>query len=310
MAMEKESNKGAGRQMPLSARGGGLAFSAAVTINLIISLIASVIIGADGIAGTDAAKYISYLVSPVAIAITLAVALCLYKQPARRIMPVRCSPKYYLIGLMLIFGLLFSLSSLNEYLIKLFELMGYERRQSTLPDLSGWNLLPAIVVIAVLPAALEEILFRGIVLNNIEEETGSVASVFLVGLIFSLYHASVEQTIYQFICGCLFTLLSVRSRSVAPAVLIHFINNAVILVFGACGLLDANGNLVLSQGWEIGLTVASALSLAGAVVWLVLDKKVRFGLYKQQKGGVKNFFIFASVGIAVTALSWILGLFV
>lgn len=310
MPMENNQNSQGRRQLPISSKGGGLAFSAAVTINLIISLIVSLIIGASGIADTDAAKYISYAVSPIAIGITLVLALCLYKQPARKVMPVRCHPKYYLIGLMLIFGLLFSLSSLNEYLIKLFELMGYVRRQNTVPDLSGWNLLPAILVIAVLPAVLEEILFRGIVLNNIEGEAGSVASVFLVGLIFSLYHASVEQTVYQFICGCLFTLLALRAKSVAPTVLIHFINNALILIFGSFNLLDANGNLILSQGWEIGLTIASALCLVGAVVWLVLDKKIKGGLCASQKGGVKTFFIFASVGIVITALSWILGIFV
>ncbi len=309
MAMENNQNNGNIRQLPLSSKGGGLAFSAAVIINLIVSLIASAIIGASGIAGTDAAKYISYAVSPVAIAVTLILALCLCKQPARQVMPVKCHPKYYLIGLMLIFGLLFSLSSLNEYLIKLFELMGYVRRQNTVPDLSGWNLLPAILVIAVLPAILEEILFRGIVLNNIESQAGSVASVFLVGLIFSLYHASVEQTIYQFICGCLFTLLAVRSKSLLPTVVIHFINNALILILTACGVVDVSGNLCVSQGWNIGLTVASALCLAGAVVWLILDKMVKGDLCRGETGGVKSFFLFASVGIGITALTWILGLF-
>lgn len=310
--MPMENNQGSGniRQLPLSSKGGGLAFSASVTINLIISLIASAIIGASGITGTDAAKYISYAVSPIAIAVTVILALCLCKQPIRKVMPVKCHPKYYLIGLMLIFGLLFSLSSLNEYLIKLFELMGYQRRQSTVPDLSGWNLLPAIIVIAVLPAILEEALFRGIVLNNIEGQAGSVSSVFLVGLIFSLYHGSVEQTVYQFICGCLFTLLAVRSKSVLPTVVIHFINNALILILTSCGAVDANGSLAIPQGWNIGLTVASALCLVGAVVWLILDKKVKGDIIRAESGGVKTFFLFASVGIGVTALTWILGLFV
>lgn len=297
-------------QIPLSPKGGGLAFSAAVVINLIVSLIASVIIAVGEMSGTDAAKYISYCVSPLAIAVTVLLTVFAAKQPARRLMPVKCRPKYYLIGLMLIFGLLFSLSSLNEYLIRLFELMGYQRRQSSIPDLSGWNLLPAILVIALLPAILEEILFRGIVLNNIEKQTGSVAAIFLTGFIFSLYHASVEQTVYQFICGCLFTLLAVRSKSVAPTVVIHFINNAVILILSACNLTDESGNLVLPTGWEIGLTVASALCLVGAVVWLVLDKKVKGELCERQKGGVKSFFAFASAGILITVLSWILGLFV
>ncbi|MGN1061346.1 MAG: lysostaphin resistance A-like protein [Candidatus Coproplasma sp.] len=306
-----EENKGFNyKRLPLSAKGGGLAFSVAVVLNVFVSFIASLIISASGLAGTDAAKYIGYLTSSVALAITLLLVCFLFNQPLRPLLPVKCRPKYYLIGLLLIFGLLFSLNSLNEYLIKLFELMGYTRRANSLPDLSGWNLLPAILVIAVLPAVLEEFLFRGIILNNMEEEVGSVRTVFLVGLLFSLYHGSVEQTIYQFICGCLFTLLAIRSKSITPVVLIHFINNALILTLYSVNALDANGNLIISQGGNIAITVTSALCLVGAVVWLVLDKKVKGGLIKGERKSVAGFFIFASVGIAVTVLTWILGLFV
>lgn len=298
------------KRLPLSAKGGGLAFSSAVLINLLVSAVASIVIGLSGIKGTDAEKYISYLASPIAIAITLAIVLCVCKQPAKRLLPVKCHPKYYLIGVMLIFGLLFSLNSLNEYLIKLFELMGYTRRQTTLPDLSGWNLLPAIIVIAVLPAVAEEILFRGIILNNTEEELGSVRTVFSVGFIFCLYHGSVEQTIYQFICGCLFAFLAVRAKAITPVVVIHFINNALILILYAFNVVDEGGNLIISQGGNIALTVTSALCLVGAVVWLVLDKKVKGDIIQGDKSKVAPFFIFGSVGIAVTALTWILGLFV
>ena len=306
-----ENNKGFNyKQLPLSAKGGGLAFSVAVVLNVFVGLIASVIIGASGLTGTDAAKYLGYLTSSIALIATVLVMRFMFNQPLRKFATLKCHPKYILIGLLLIYGLLFSLNSLNGYLIKLFELMGYTPKSSTLPDLSGWNLLPAILVIAVLPAVLEEFLFRGIILNNIEGEVGSVRTIFLVGFIFSLYHGSVEQTIYQFICGCLFALLAIRSRSITPVVLIHFINNAIILILYAVGALDANGNLIISQGGNIAITVTSAICLVGAVVWLILDRKIKFGLVKVERANVKDFFLFGLAGIAVTALTWVLNLFV
>ncbi|MGN0823774.1 MAG: lysostaphin resistance A-like protein [Candidatus Coproplasma sp.] len=306
-----EANKGFNyKRLPLSAKSGGLIFSVAVVLNVFVGLIASIIIGASNLTGTDAAKYINYLTSSVALAITLLLVRFLFNQPMRTLLPVKCHPKYFLIGLLLIFGLLFSLNSLNEYLIKLFELLGYTRRQNTLPNVTGWNLLPAILVIAVLPAVLEEFLFRGAILNNIEHEIGSVRTVFLVGFLFSLYHGSVEQTIYQFICGCLFALLALRAKSVTPVVLIHFINNALILILYSFNALDASGNLIISQAGNVAITVTSALSLVGAAVWLVLDKKVKGGLIKGESKSVAGFFIFASAGIAITVLTWILGLFV
>ena len=306
-----ENNKGFNyKQLPLSAKGGGLAFSVAVVLNVFVGLIASVIIGASGLTGTDAAKYLGYLTSSIALIATVLVMRFMFNQPLRKFATLKCHPKYILIGLLLIYGLLFSLNSLNGYLIKLFELMGYTPKSSTLPDLSGWNLLPAILVIAVLPAVLEEFLFRGIILNNIEGEVGSVRTIFLVGFIFSLYHGSVEQTIYQFICGCLFALLAIRSRSITPVVLIHFINNAIILILYAVGALDANGNLIISQGGNIAITVTSAICLVGAVVWLILDRKIKFGLVKVERANEKDFFLFGLAGIAVTALTWVLNLFV
>lgn len=294
------------RRLPLGSKAGGLAFSATVLFNLFLSLIAGVIIIIFSLQGTEAESYISLLTSPVAIAVTLILTLTVVKQPAKRLLPVKTHPKYYLIGLLIVFGALFSLSEVNEYVIKLFELMGYSRRASFVPDVTGWKIVPVLLVVAVIPAFMEEILFRGIILYNAEEELGTVRAVLISGFCFSLYHASVEQTVYQFVIGCLFGFLAVRSRSVAPTVLIHFINNALIIILLACGVFDESGAMIISLGGKIALYVISALSLAGGVVWLFLDKKP-LGICAA--GGVKKFFIYASVGIGALAVLWIVGLF-
>lgn len=294
-------------ELPLGAPAGGLSYSATVTINILLSIIASGIVELGSLKGTDAAKYISVLVSPLSIAVTLTLALKVAKQPARAILPVKAQLKYYFIGVLLIFGLLFSLNSLNEYLIKLFELAGYKRRQNFLPDYSGWNIVPVLVAFAVIPAVFEEILFRGILFNNAEEGVGAVRAIFLSGFCFALYHGSVEQTVYQFICGCLFAFLAARSRSVTPTLVIHFINNALIIILYSVGAMDAvTDKLIMSKAAEIALTALSAVALAGASAWLILDKTP---LKKCAYGGVKQFFIFASVGIGAMIIVWVSGLF-
>ncbi|MDE6850360.1 MAG: CPBP family intramembrane metalloprotease, partial [Clostridia bacterium] len=240
--MEKYANPQDGRnkyQLPLGSAAGGLSYTFTVVISLLINIIASGIITVGSLTDTDAAKYISVLISPIAITITLVLALTVAQQPFRKILPLKTHPKYFLIGALLIFGLLFSLSSVNEWLIKLFELMGYKRKQSFLPDYSGWKVVPVLITYAVLPAIAEEILFRGILLNNTEQGVGSIRAILLSGFCFSLYHGSVEQTIYQFICGCLFALLAVRSRAITPTVVIHFLNNALIIVLYSVGAMDA-----------------------------------------------------------------------
>ena len=293
----------------LNASKAGMTFSVTVAFYVVVSLIISLIISASGATG-EGVLYVNYLCSPIAIVCASAFSLYQGKMSIKQVAPVKCGAKYYLIALLLIFGLLFSLSYLNGALISLLELCGYTPRESSLPSLEGWGLFGAIVVIAVIPALAEEFVFRGIAFHNAQSGAGTVRAVLLAGFIFALYHGSVEQTIYQFICGCLFALLTARSGSVIPAVIVHFLNNAVILAFTAFNLTTDAGGLNIALWAEILIIVLSALCLVGAVVWLLLDKKPLVRTEKEQtKEEVKGFFVWGFAGIFVMALIWILGLF-
>lgn len=294
---------------PLTPSTGGFTYSAAVVVYILVNVAVSIIIKLAGFEkGSDGYKYLSYLISPIAIIISFAVAWKIKKFNVRRVIPVKCSWKYYIIAILLIYGLLFSLSWINDVSVKFFELFGYKQRESSsyIPDLTGAKVIPALLVIAVMPALFEELLFRGALLNSCIEGVGTVRTVLIVGFCFALYHGSPEQTVYQFIAGCAFTFLAVRSGSIIPSVIMHFINNAIIVILSACNCFDESGALIISSGGNIALIVTSAVSLIGAIVWLVLDKKP---LIKCQKGAVKSFFIYASAGIAILALIWIISLF-
>jgi hypothetical protein len=112
----------------LNGAKGGLSYSVDVIFYLFLSLIASIIIAACNLTGTDAANYIGFLVSPIAIAITLVIIFKLGKLSFREVYPVKCKPKYYIIALMLIFGLLFSLSELNSLFLDFLEYIGYKSK--------------------------------------------------------------------------------------------------------------------------------------------------------------------------------------
>lgn len=293
----------------LNSATGGMAYSFAAVVYFAILLLVSLILQLSGLdQKSDAYLYISYLVSPVAISVGVFGVLKYRKVRIKEIFPVKCHYKYYLMGILLIYGLLFSLSWVNEVSVKFFQLFGYEPREagSYLPDLSGGKVVLALLVIAVLPALFEEVLFRGVILNSCQNGMGSIRTVFVVGFCFSLFHASPEQTVYQFIVGCAFAFITIRSGSILPAVVMHFINNALIVILAACGLYDEAGELIISNGGNIALIVTSAVALVTGIVWLLLDKTE---LKKCEKGGVKSFFLFASVGIAAFGLTWLMLLF-
>ena len=293
----------------LTADFGGLTFSASVLIYFIVNFAVALIITLSGLEqGSDGYVYLSYLAAPVGIIISLFAVHKYKKVSVRKTLPVKCGWKYYVIALLLIFGLLFSLNWVNDLSVKFFELFGYKQREASsyMPDLTGAKIIPALLVIAVFPAVFEEFLFRGAILRACEGTAGTVRTVFIVGFCFALFHGSPEQTVYQFIAGCAFSFVAVRSGSILPSVLMHFINNAVIVILTACNCFNESGALILSTGANIALIVISALSLAGGIIWLILDKKQTA---KCEKGSVKSFFIYASAGIAVLSLVWILSLF-
>lgn len=293
----------------LNSATGGIAYSAAAFTYFIVLFVVSLILKLTALdSKSDAYLYISYLVSPAAISLSVIGVLKFRKISFKSIVPVKCNPKYFLIAALLIYGLVFALSWVNGVSVKFFELFGYKQREagSYLPDLSGGKVVLALLVIAVLPALLEELLFRGIILNSCENGAGTVRTVFLVGFCFSLFHASPEQTVYQFITGCAFAFIALRSGSILPSVLMHFINNALIVIFAACGLFDEAGNLIISTGGNIALIVTAAVALTVALVWLILDKTP---VKKCEKGGVKSFFFCAAPAIAVFGIVWIVSLF-
>ena len=283
----------------------GFAYSAGAALPVVLSLAVGFVCAlaaGKGYAEIDWFRFLSYLLPQLCFA---AVAAIFFRRSKVSVRQTYCGCKWYYfpVALVLQFGLMFSLSELNGYFIGFLEKLGYRGAGVALPSLEGWNLLPALLVIALLPAIFEETLFRGILVKNMSAaEWGTGAAALLSGALFALFHGKPEQTLYQFVCGVCFALLTLRAGSILPAMAAHFCNNAVILILTSTGY-GLEGGWAMAAGAKIGVCVASAVCLAGALAYLVfLDKNNR------RKGGIKYgraFFPAAAVGIAVCAVQWI-----
>jgi membrane protease YdiL (CAAX protease family) len=130
-----------------------------------------------------------------------------------------------------------------------------------------------------------------------------VAAVLVCGALFSLYHQNPAQTIYQFCCGMVFALLALRSGSIFPAMLSHFINNAAIVLY-----YHFTGNDTMPLPWYV--TVIAAVCLVGTLVYLLFfdKKKDKTVAIKEEKADVKGFVLFAVLGIVVCLVNWVSGL--
>ncbi len=248
--------------------------------------------------------YVNFLAAPVAFLCTAAWYFSYTKNSVKTfVKEQKCSPKYYLVALLLQIGLL-SLGELNVLFLEFLEKLGYQSTEITLPSMEGFGFVGVLITVALLPAVMEELVFRGLFLREMKDFS-LLSKALLCGVLFAIYHQNPAQTIYQFICGVCFTLVAARSGSFLPTVCSHFLNNALIVVLYKLGI-DSYG----APTYAIIMSM-SALCLLGSLGYLLFvdGKKEREQGTKTPKGKYKEFFLCASLGIIVFGLTWLLVLF-
>ncbi len=97
---------------------------------------------------------------------------------------------------------------------------------STPAPSSTFETLCFILAHAVFAPVLEEILFRGLILERLRRY-GDLFAVLTSALLFSLLHASFQSYAYAFISGVIFALLAVYTGSTLAPILVHILNNAI-----------------------------------------------------------------------------------
>lgn len=114
-----------------------------------------------------------------------------------------------------------------------------------------WEVLITIVLVSVLPAIGEEVLFRGGVARGLKRKNYLFA-ILMSGLMFSIFHGNAAQTVHQFFIGMVFAYLYFVTGSLIASMLAHLLNNLFAVLFE---LALANVNITLSLGAEIAIWV-------------------------------------------------------
>ncbi|HHW21942.1 MAG TPA: CPBP family intramembrane metalloprotease [Clostridiaceae bacterium] len=99
--------------------------------------------------------------------------------------------------------------------------------EGDITDLMTRNLPIAILLVAVLPAVCEELLFRGMIQKGLEK-LGAGWSVFLSGILFGLFHFDFQRLAAQTIIGILSAYVVYRTGSIFNGMILHFMNNGLL----------------------------------------------------------------------------------
>jgi membrane protease YdiL (CAAX protease family) len=128
-----------------------------------------------------------------------------------------------------------------------------------------------ILMMAIIPALGEELLFRGLLIRLFREWTKDVhVAIFISAFIFSAIHMQFYGFFARLMMGVMFGYLLYWTGSIWVPILVHFINNAIIVSFGFAyvrGLTQLNPDSVGSTN-NIFVLIGAGILLT--IVLLIL----------------------------------------
>lgn len=93
------------------------------------------------------------------------------------------------------------------------------------------NFFAYLLVYALLPAVCEELAFRGFILSGLLHRFRPRTAILIASFLFALYQMNVFLFAWYFLLGVVLGLLTVRSKSVLPAMAFHLLHNGVLIGF-------------------------------------------------------------------------------
>ena len=127
-------------------------------------------------------------------------------------------------------------------------------------------LVSTLAAIAVLPAVAEEIVFRGALARGLERDRPMWQAIVISSAVFGIYHLIPAQVVATFMLGCLLGFLTLRARSIVPAIVVHFLNNAIAIIVTRDSLPGAT----TWMGKHPAVMLASAITILLAGIALAI----------------------------------------
>jgi sodium transport system permease protein len=159
----------------------------------------------------------------------LILAFLLTSNPKRTLRLVWPAKRYLFLAVALVVALNPLVNALRPIVESLFPISSVIK--TTLAQIMSQSpgLLASILIFALLPAICEEFAFRGFIMSGLEHQHRVRSAILLSALMFGFLHVLLslfQQLFNATLLGVVLGLLAVRSRSILPGIVFHFLNNA------------------------------------------------------------------------------------
>ena len=94
-----------------------------------------------------------------------------------------------------------------------------------LEQISAYPLWFKVMTMAVIPAVVEEFIFRGLIFHGLKRRNPFWA-IIISALLFGAMHMNFNQFLYAFAMGVVFSMITYATGSMWPSMIMHFVYNA------------------------------------------------------------------------------------
>lgn len=151
------------------------------------------------------------------------------------------------------------------------------------------NIFVVIALIAVTPAICEELAFRGFILSGLRHSGHKWGAIVVSAVFFGIFHLLLQQSILAAIVGVVIGYLAVKTESLLPAMLFHFVHNSLMVVAPVTLAPLVEKDPSLKQWFEITkhgiayswpVLTAAGLAALGLLLWF---KSLPYHLTEEEK---------------------------
>ena len=132
------------------------------------------------------------------------------------------------VAMLVVIGLTLSLFSnyVADAVSQMFSMFGLTSSYSGTVESEGVSdIFMSYLTIALIPALAEEFAFRGIVMRMLRKYSDALALI-VSSAIFGLMHGNMIQIPFAFCGGLIFGFIALKTNSLLPGIIVHFLNNA------------------------------------------------------------------------------------
>lgn len=167
--------------------------------------------------------------------------------------------------------------TLSHYLYKinpeLFNVSSIETISNLLNSLNNLHFITLLLMLSVAAPVYEEIMFRGFLLNSFKNETGIIFTAILSSILFGIVHFNLLQGIAAGFLGLYLAFLTLRSKSILPAIAAHIVNNLTFSLFSVYEKESAREVLKSGYSYPVIALCMSALTIVIILFYRISKKQ-------------------------------------